>query len=93
MGLVGVLALAFLAESLTEYLFGDLLSGPRARYLKYIACLVGIGLALLYRVDALGPLLGLSPRRALPGQALTGVLLGRGANFIHDIYSRYGRLL
>ena len=27
------------------------------------------------------------------GQALTGVLLGRWANFIHDIYSLYGRLL
>ena len=93
MGLTGIVALAFLAESLTEYLFGDLLSGPRARYLKYIACLVGIGLALLYRLDALGPLLGLSPRWAYPGQALTGVLLGRGANFVHDIYSRYGRLL
>ena len=93
MGLVGVLALAFLAESLTEYLFGDLLSGPRARYLKYIACLVGIGLAMLYQIDIMGPLLGISPRWALPGQALTGVLLGRGANFIHDIYSRYGRLL
>jgi len=41
MGVGGVLALAFLSESLTEYLFGDLLSGRRARYLKYIACLGG----------------------------------------------------
>jgi hypothetical protein len=93
MGLAAVLGLAFLAESLTEYFFADFLTGPRARYLKYMSCLVGIGLALVYRVDALGPLFGLSPRWALPGQALTGVLLGRGANFIHDIYSRYGRLL
>lgn len=93
MGLVAVLGLAFLAESLTEYFFADFLTGPRARYLKYISCLVGIGLAMLYQIDIMGPLLGLTPRWALPGQALTGVLLGRGANYIHDIYSRYGRLL
>ena len=93
MDAAGVMALAFLSESLTEYLFSDLLSGHRARYLKYIACLVGIGLAMLYQTDMTGPLLGLSPRWALPGQALTGVLLGRGANFIHDVYARYGRLL
>jgi hypothetical protein len=93
MSLTSILALAFLAESLTEYFFADLLTGARARYLKYIACLVGIGLAMLYQINIMGPLLGLCPRWAYPGQALTGVLLGRGANFVHDIYSRYGRLL
>lgn len=86
-----VFALAFLCESLTEYFFADLLASLRleARYLRYIAALVGVTLSLLYGLDALRDLLGISPRFPYAGELLTGLLLGRGANYLHDFYTTY----
>lgn len=88
-----VFALAFLTEGLTEYLF----AGPMARlrlptaYLKQVSAVVGMVLCLTYKVDALALFFSLAPRWDFLGQVLTGLLLGRGANFFHDLYSRYGR--
>ena len=88
-----IFALAFLTEGLTEYFF----AGPLARmrvspqYLKQVSALVGMVLCLTYRVDALALFFSLSPQWEFLGQVLTGLLLGRGANFVHDLYSRYGR--
>jgi len=86
-----VLTLAFLCESLTEYFFSEVLAacGLDTKYLRYIAALVGVGLALLYGLDALRDFLGVSPRLAHLGEVLTGLILGRGANFVHDLYSTY----
>jgi hypothetical protein len=86
-----VLALAFLCESLTEYFFSDVLTALRldTKYLRYIAALVGVGLALLYDLDALRDFLGVSPRLGYLGEVLTGLILGRGANYVHDLYSTY----
>ena len=88
-----VLALAFLCEKLTEYFFSNVLLALRldTKYLRYIAALIGIGLALLYGLDALRDFLGVSPRLAHLGEVLTGLILGRGANFVHDLYSTYVR--
>ena len=86
-----ILSLAFLCESMTEYFFSDVLAafGLDTKYLRYIAALVGVGLALLYGLDALRDFLGVSPRLAHLGEVLTGLILGRGANFVHDLYSTY----
>ncbi len=88
-----VLALAFLSEGLTEYLF----QGPfRAlkldgQALRYVAAAVGVALALAYGVDIIGDLFGARPGVAWVGQVLTGLMLGRGANFVHDFYGRWVR--
>ncbi|MDP2952814.1 MAG: hypothetical protein Q8O76_05820, partial [Chloroflexota bacterium] len=58
-------------------------------YLRYIAALVGVGLALAYELDALKSLLGVSAPLPYAGKVLTGLMLGRGANFIHDFYTSY----
>ncbi|MBI2906545.1 MAG: hypothetical protein HYX92_02685 [Chloroflexi bacterium] len=86
-----VLALAFLCESLTEYFFSDLLAaaGMDKRYLRYIAAAVGMALALTYGLDAIDRFLGISPRVPHLGEALTGLVLGRGANYVHDFYGNY----
>jgi len=87
----GIVALAFLAESLTEYFFAATLValGLDSRWLRYVAAAVGVALALAYGVDALRDLLGIAPRLPFVGEALTGLLLGRGANFVHDFYATY----
>jgi ABC-type multidrug transport system fused ATPase/permease subunit len=92
--LVLALALAFLAESMTEYVFGqavdhfDVLEKFRWS-LIYVALAAGIGLAFAYQVDLLA-LIGGKMESQL-GYAMSGLVIGRGANFVHDFISRYIR--
>ena len=88
-----VLALAFLAESLTEYLFAAPLSALRlpADLIRYVAVIVGVILAWVYNVDITRDILGLTPQPAALGVVLTGVVLGRGASYVHDFYQSYLR--
>lgn len=89
---LGVLALAFLSESITEYLFAGPLSGRGlGRTLPYVAAAVGVVLCLAYRIDLLQSALGLSPGWPPLGQALTGLILGRGSNYLHDFYTTFAR--
>lgn len=88
-----VFALALLTEGVTEYFFAGVVERlrlPRA-YLRHLSAALGVALCLIYRVDALALFFGLSPRLGFLGEVLTGLLLGRGANFLHDLYSRYGK--
>ena len=85
------LALAFLTESMVEYLFGQAVDHLPAlaawRWsLMYIAAIVGVFLAFYYRLD----LLALIGGAATPvGYAFSGLIIGRGANYLHDFVSRY----
>ncbi len=89
--LTAALALAFLCESFTEYFFSDVLVALNidTKYLRYIAAVVGVGLALTYGLDAINGLLGISPRLPHLGEVLTGLVLGRGANYVHDFYGKF----
>lgn len=91
--IVAVLALAFLAESLTEYLFSGPLEGLRlpSGLLRYVAVGVGVLLAWAYDLDITRDLLELTPRPPILGVVLTGVILGRGASYVHDFYGSYLR--
>ena len=95
-----IFVLSFLAESLTEYFARPILSpnsqpeedaGPRPLsplWLRYIAALVGIALALLYQVDLLA-LFGLAAIHPIVGYIITGILIGRGSNYLHDLVDRW----
>lgn len=91
--IIGVsLALAFLAESMTEYLFGTLADhlpalAPLRWALQYIAALAGVGLAFFYRLDLIGVIGGLDA--SWVGFILSGLVIGRGANFLHQFVSQY----
>jgi len=50
---------------------------------------VGVALALLYGLDVLEAFFGITARASWVGQVLTGLLLGRGANYVHDFYGNY----
>jgi hypothetical protein len=88
-----VFALAFLAESLTEYLFAGPLSAAHlpGALIRYIAVVVGVVLAWAYDLDITRDVLGLTPRPAILGVVLSGVILGRGASYVHDFYQSYLR--
>ena len=52
---------------------------------------VGVLLAWAYNLDITRDVLGLTPRPALLGVVLSGVVLGRGASYVHDFYQSYLR--
>lgn len=97
----GVLAviflLAFLVESLVEYLFGALFEHVTALLkfkwtLMYIAMAVGILGAFVYRFDLIyliGQFVGSSVAVTTFGIVLTGAAIGRGANYLHDLVTKY----
>ncbi len=91
--IVAITALAFLSESLTEYLFAAPLSAVKlpASLTRYVAVAVGVLLAWTYNVDMTREVLGLTPRPAALGIVLSGIVMGRGASYVHDFYQSYLR--
>jgi hypothetical protein len=94
-----ILLLAFLVESLTEYLFGKLFENvpalkPFSWLLMYIAAGIGVAGAFYYRFDLVSLVSQyLSPDAPIVagwfGITLTGLGIGRGANYISDIVERF----
>jgi len=97
-----IFVLAFLAETMTEYFARPFIrfdslpgnapsNGQRiipAWVLRYIAALMGVGLAIAYRADILG-LLGLAAWTPWIGWIVTGLIIGRGSNYLHDLVDRW----
>jgi hypothetical protein len=100
--LSGILILATLVEALVEYLVKPLFGPPilpeaeaaspddalPGLLIRYSAATIGVLLCIAYRAD----LLALAELHApLPwiGYVVTGLLIGRGANFVHDFTSRW----
>lgn len=100
----GILLLATLTEALVEYLvkpwlgLADSFGGaqpadPRTAAAmdlatRYTAAALGILLCLAYGADLL-ILAGLSCPWPWVGPVITGILAGRGANFVHDFAGRW----
>lgn len=102
LGLLSViLFLAVLVETLTEYIFGQAFDHlpallPWRWTLIYSAAVVGVVGAVLLRFDLLYLLaqtLGVEwPELANPtilGMVLTGLAIGRGSNYLHDLVVTY----
>lgn len=101
LSVIGVLAiiflLAFLVESLVEYLFGALFEHvpalvPFKWCLMYIALGVGIIGAFVYKFDLIyliGQFVGNAVSITTFGIVLTGAAIGRGAGYLHDLVKRY----
>ena len=96
--LLASLALAFLAESMTEYVFSVWLDLAKQKWpvletiqpLRYVAMVVGVGLAFAYRLDLLLAAFPQLPSLApWVGILLTGMAIGRGSNYLHDFWIEY----
>ncbi len=97
-------ALAFLTETFVEYFFGIPMDHyeklkPYKWLLMYVAAGVGIFLALFYKLDLIAIISRFAAQvsgmataldePSVPGMVLTGMAIGRGANFVHDFLSKY----
>ena len=92
------LLLSFLTEAFVEYFVGIPVDKiPRAKpykwLLTYVAAAVSIGLAFNYNLDLVNSVIEvLSGETAGPttvGIVLTGLALGRGSNWLNDIWQRF----
>jgi hypothetical protein len=101
MSVLGILAviflLSFLVEALVEYIFGKLFDHvpalmPYRWCLMYVALAVGVAGAFIYQFDVIS-LLSIwleTPIMVHPfGIALTGLGIGRGSNFLHDLIKKF----
>lgn len=82
--LIGILLLATLIEGTIAYLFGKK-EEPRP-WLKYVSLLLGIAASVAYKID-IPALVGLVSQWAIIGYVVSGLIIGRGANYINDIFS------
>lgn len=95
-------ALAFFVESFVEYACGGLWNLYKARRpeaerealdqlapLKYVALAAGLALAFAYRLDLIYEATGIRAAWPATGIALTGLGIGRGANWLHDFWKAY----
>jgi hypothetical protein len=99
--LIIIFLLAFLVESLTEYLFGKLFDQverlkPWRWLLMYIAAGVGVLGCFLYNFDILALLGGYLyvdggyyQVQSWFGMLLTGLAVGRGSNYVHDLVTKF----
>jgi hypothetical protein len=94
--LLGALFFGFMAtEGTVEYFLGTLFDKiaaltPHKWVLMYLSALVGVGFAWAYGFDLIASVFGYtSPGVPWLGVVLTGIVLGRGANFVNDIWGKY----
>lgn len=94
-----ILFVAFITESLVEAVAAPLFDNvPGLKnykpYQLYVAMLVGVLAAFLYRFDLIAILADYAGA-AVPvtpfGLAVTGLAIGRGAGFVHDIMTKFFR--
>lgn len=97
--LIVILALSFLVETLTEWIFGTIFDrvpalAPYKWALMYVAIAIGILGAFVYRFDLLailGDAVGSTPKVEVTwyGIIITGGAIGKGSNYLHDFIVKH----
>ena len=64
-------------------------SAANRQPLKYVAVVVGVGMAFAYSLDLLNAAFEIVAEPAWVGILLTGLAVGRGSNYVHDLWSTY----
>lgn len=82
MEIVGILFLAMFVEGTVEYLFAK--EGESRPWLRYISVGLGIAAAIAYQVD-IPAMTGLVASYGFVSWVVSGVIIGRGANYVNDV--------
>lgn len=88
MSIVTIITIALLVEAIWETLKMVWKDG-KANVNTIGALVVGIGVSILAKIDIFA-MQGISLSVPLIGWILTGILMSRGANFIHDLFKKIG---
>lgn len=87
--LLAVFVFAMFVESVTEYFF----SGVEVLkpYLHWIALALGVIICVLYGIDIFKMLLNIESPVPYVGMILTGIIISRGANYLNDFVTSWGK--
>lgn len=85
MNIVGILLLATLIEGTITFLFGEDPAYPRP-WLRYVSLVLGVIAAFAYQIDIPG-MVGLVAISPVANYVVSGLIIGRGANYINDIFT------
>ena len=88
MSIVTIITIALLVEAIWETLKMVWQEG-KINVNTIGALIVGIGVSILAKIDIFA-MQGISLSIPLIGWILTGILMSRGANFIHDLFNKIG---
>ena len=88
MSIVTIITIALLVEAIWETLKMVWQEG-KININTIGALIVGIAVSILAKIDIFA-MQGISLSIPLVGWILTGILMSRGANFIHDLFNRLG---
>lgn len=83
---IGATLLAVLIEGTMTHFFGEG-SNIKPEWMRYFALILGIGAATAYKLDILAAL-GLPAAYPLIGYIATGLIIGRGSNYVNDFVSK-----
>lgn len=88
MSIVTIITIALLVEAIWETLKMVWQEG-KININTIGALIVGIGVSILAKIDIFA-MQGITLSIPLIGWVLTGILMSRGANFIHDLFNKLG---
>jgi hypothetical protein len=80
----GIVLLATLIEGLVTYLFGKTDEGYTRPWLAYVSLALGVTVSIAYQVD-IPAMVGLVSPIPYVGYVVSGLVLGRGSNYLNDI--------
>jgi len=81
MEVFGIVLLATLVEGFVEYVVSN--PNKPQPWLKYVSLVLGVVVAFAYNVDILA-LAGLVSPFPYVGAAVSGIIIGRGGNYVND---------
>jgi len=87
--IIGIIFLATFVEGLINYIAGESDGLPRVA-LKYVALVIGVFTAVAYQVD-IPSMAGLATAWPLANYIISGIIIGRGSNYVHDILGSLGK--
>lgn len=82
MTLATVFFFAAFVEGLTKFIFSEWLH----KYTKYVALAIAIVVSLLYKLDLLAEF-GITSPSWWVGSVFTGIIIGRGSNYVNDVWT------
>lgn len=87
--IIFIFALAVLVEGSVEYFFAKWVK--IIWLLPWIALVFSVTLCILYDVDIFRLLLGIRSPVMYVGAVITGIVISRGANYLNDFVSSFGK--
>ena len=85
MEFITFLIAAVFIEGFIEYTLKKWASGE---WVKFVALALGIGFAMVYKLDLLA-MFGFEAISPYVGYIVTGIIIGRGSNYVNDFMSRF----